>query len=148
MNPTSSFPRVPLLVLGSFLLPWTPQFVYELSSIPAVFFLARMTRLSPIARKTLRKAVRDAPQPTAVQRLELPREFTIDTARLRQFTEPVLLFGSRGDRILPSVEEVYRLAGVFPNARTVILPHSGHACLLESDLDLIAILRETRFLPV
>ena len=147
INSASSFHRVPLLNLGSFLLPWTPQFFYDLSSVLALPFLAEVFRLPLNARKALLQATQDAPKPTAEQRLELLREFRISAAKLRQVTQPVLLIGSRDDRLLPSVEEVHRLAEVFPNSQTITLPHSGHACLVETDINLLTLLRTANFLP-
>src|SRR6476646_10321966 len=44
INSASSFHRVPLLNLGSFLRPWTPQFLYDFSSILALPFLAQLTQ--------------------------------------------------------------------------------------------------------
>lgn len=73
------------------------------------------------------------------------REFTIDEIQLRQITQPVLLIGSQKDLILPSVEEVKRLAKIFPQATVVSLPHSGHACLVEKDVDLYQIMEANSF---
>jgi pimeloyl-ACP methyl ester carboxylesterase len=146
-NSASSFHRVPWLDLGALLLPWTPRFLYELSSYLALPFLSQVHRLSPIAQKALLKAVQDAPKKTAEQRLELLRTFEMDTAKLAQITLPVLLISGRDDHLLPSVEEAQRLSQIFPNAQQITLPHSGHACLAEADTNLLAILRSTHFLP-
>ncbi|HEY9662135.1 MAG TPA: alpha/beta hydrolase [Allocoleopsis sp.] len=146
INSASSFHRVPLLNLGSFLLPWTPQFFYDFSSILALPFLAQVFRLSPTARKALMQATQDAPKQTAEQRLELLRQFRIDVTKLRKVTQPVLLIGGQKDHLLPSVEEAHHLANVFPNAQVVTLPHSGHACLIETNIHLLTILQDTNFL--
>ena len=148
INSASSFYRVPLLHLGSFLLPWTPKFLYDSSSVLALPFLAQLTRLSPTARKALMKAIQDAPKQTAQQRLKLLREFRIDVTKLQKITQPVLLLGSQNDHLLPSVAETYRLAKVLPNTQVISLPHSGHSSLVESDFNLLQILQETNFLPV
>jgi pimeloyl-ACP methyl ester carboxylesterase len=147
INPASSFHRIPLMNLGSFLLPWTPQFLYDFSSILALPFLAELSRLSPTARKALMKAAQDAPKQTSEQRLELLRIFKLDTTTLQNIAQPVLLIGSQKDHLLPSVEEAHRLAKVFPNAQIVTLFHSGHACLVESKVDLVKILQNANFLP-
>jgi|SRR6478672_8729303 len=147
INSASSFHRVPLLNFGSFLLPWTPQFLYDFSAILALPFLAQITRLSPQARHTLMKAAQEAPKQTAEQRLKLLRNFHVDQTKLEKIIQPVLLIGSQNDHLLPSVEETERLAKVFPNAQIVTLPDSGHACLVESDVNLMTILQNTNFLP-
>ena len=141
VNPASSFHRQPLLNFGSRLLVWTPQFIYNLLARLTLPFLARIARLSPPARAALSQATRAAPKHTAEQRLQLLREFRIDRSKLQQFTQLVLLIGSRKDRILPSVAEVKRLAQIFPNAQIFTLPESGHACLVETDLNVTAILQ-------
>lgn len=146
INSASSFHRVPLLNLGSFLLPATPQFLYDVSSVLALPFLAQVFRLSPIARKVLMQATQDAPKQTAEQRLELLRTFRIDKGKLQEMTQPVLLIASQEDHLLPSVDEAHRLARIFPNAQVVTLPHSGHACLVESDVHLLTILQKANFL--
>ncbi len=141
VNPASSFHRVPLLNFGSRLLAWTPQILYQLSTNLTILFLARVSRLSPTARAALSRAARSAPKHTAEQRLQLLRDFRIERSKLAQITQPVLLIGGHKDRILPSVAEVERLADIFPNARVVTLPESGHACLVETDLNMTAILQ-------
>jgi pimeloyl-ACP methyl ester carboxylesterase len=146
INSASSFHRLPLMDFGSFLLPWAPQFLYDFSSILALPFLANVARLSPTARKALMKSAQDAPKNTAEQRLKLLREFRIDEAKLQKITQPVLLIGSQVDRLLPSVKEAHYLANVFPHAQIVTLAHSGHACLIESDMDLVTILQNAGFL--
>ncbi|MFM6099124.1 MAG: alpha/beta hydrolase, partial [Dolichospermum sp.] len=52
------------------------------------------------------------------------------------------------DRLLPSVTEITRLANILPNSKTFILPNSGHACLLEEDVNLYQILKDNDFLKV
>jgi pimeloyl-ACP methyl ester carboxylesterase len=146
INPASSFHRIPVMNFGALLLPWTPQLLYDFSSILALPFLAQIKQLSPKARKALRKAAQEAPKQTAEQRLKLLKTFKIDETKLQKITQPVLLIGSQHDHLLPSVDEAYRLANIFPNAQTVILPHSGHACLIERDMNLITILQDINFL--
>lgn len=146
INSASAFHRIPLLNLGSFLLPWTPQFLYDFSSILTLPFLAQVFRLSSSARQALMQATQDAPKRTAEHRLDLLRQFRIDKAKLQKITQPVLLIASQDDRILPSVDEIHRLATVFPNAQVVTLPDSGHACLVESDVHLLTILQTANFL--
>lgn len=141
INPASSFHRVPWLVLGSLLFSWMPRLFYEIFSVTALPLLARLNRLEPAARQALLKSVRAAPKKTANQRLSLMREFDIEETQLHQLTQPVLLIASKADRLLPSVAEVKRLARILPNAQVVTLPHSGHACLVEVDIQLLKILQ-------
>jgi pimeloyl-ACP methyl ester carboxylesterase len=58
----------------------------------------------------------------------------------------VLLIGGAADRLLPSVQEVERLAELLPNAKIVVLPDSGHTCLLETDINLFEIIKSQNFL--
>lgn len=74
------------------------------------------------------------------------RQFNIDEMQLHQLNQPVLLIGSKQDRLLPSVAEVQRLARILPNTQVVTLPHSGHACLVEEGVNLYDIMRSQNFL--
>ncbi|WP_319421855.1 alpha/beta fold hydrolase [Pleurocapsa sp. FMAR1] len=145
VNPASSFHRVPWLNLGSLLFPLTPDFFYNHSAYLTLPFLAPINRLTSQAREGLSETIKSAPKQTAQQRLAMMREFTIDEAKLRQITQPVLLIGSEKDLILPSVEEVKHLAKIFPQATVVTLSHSGHACLVESDINLYQIMEANNF---
>ncbi len=83
-----------------------------------------------------------------MQRLTLMRQFDIDEMKLHQLTQPVLLIASEDDRLLPSVSEVKHLARNLRNAQVVTLPHSGHACLVEIDINLYKIMQKEKFLEV
>ena len=106
-------------------------------------FLSQLTRIDATARKVLLKAAQDAPKQTAEQRLKLLRQFRINEEKLQKMTQPVLLIGSQQDHLLPSVEEAHRLAKIFPKAQVITLPHSGHACLIESEVELATLLQST-----
>jgi pimeloyl-ACP methyl ester carboxylesterase len=99
-------------------------------------------------RHELLKTMRSVPSQTVNWRLSLLREFEIDDSKLRQLTQPVLLIGAGSDRLLPSVSEVERIAGIIPTSQVLILPNSGHACLLEKDINLYEILKKNNFLEV
>ena len=86
------------------------------------------------------------PQASVAWRLSLLKHFAIAPHQLGQLRQPILLIAGAGDRLLPSVEEVQRLEKLLPNARSLILPESGHACLLEQDLYLDEILQAQNFL--
>ena len=144
VNPASSFHRIPWLNLGSLLFSLTPDFLYNNSAYLSLPFLAPVNRLSVHACQGLAETIKSAPKQTAQQRLAMMREFTLDETKLRQVTQPVLLIGSEKDLILPSVEEVRRLAKIFPQATIVTLPHSGHACLVE-DINLYQIMEANKF---
>lgn len=146
INSASSFNRVPWLNYGSLLFPFTPTFFYKISSFAALPFLAHLNKLSFAARQALLDSTRSAPKKTAIQRLTLMREFDLNEKRLSQITQPVLLIASFEDRLLPSVAEAQRLASIFPNSHLITLPHSGHACLVEADVNLYKILDTQKFI--
>jgi pimeloyl-ACP methyl ester carboxylesterase len=148
VNSASSFHRILWLNLGSLLFPYTPKLFYKISSFIAVPVLANLNRLSAAARQALLKSVRSAPKETANQRLSLMRKFDIDEEKLSEITQPVLLIASRRDCLLPSQAEAQRLAKVFSNAQIKILPDSGHACLVEADVNLYKILLSEKFIVV
>jgi pimeloyl-ACP methyl ester carboxylesterase len=146
VNPASSLHRVPLLSLGSRLFPLTPDFIYHHSAFFSLPLLANLSQISDRTRQDLSDSMESAPKQTVQQRIAMMREFTIDETKLQQITQPVLLIGSQKDFILPSVKEVKRLAKIFPQATVVTLPHSGHACLVEKDINLYQIMSANNFI--
>jgi pimeloyl-ACP methyl ester carboxylesterase len=56
------------------------------------------------------------------------------------------LLAGAADRLLPSLSEAEHLVKVLPNAEMVVLPHSGHACLLEREVNLYEIIKDRKFL--
>jgi pimeloyl-ACP methyl ester carboxylesterase len=72
--------------------------------------------------------------------------FDVDTLPLQDLRMPVVLLASGRDRLLPSVDEANRLAERLPYSHVEILPYSGHACLLEQDLDLRVVLEKHQML--
>lgn len=73
-------------------------------------------------------------------------EFDVDETQLHRLTQPILLLAGTADKLLPSVKEAERLVTLLPNAKMVLLPHSGHTCLLETDVNLLDILKSQNFL--
>ena len=146
VNSASSLHRVPILNLGSRLFPLTPNFLYKHSAFFSLPFLANLSQISDQTRQDLSNAMESAPKQTVQQRIKMMREFTIYESKLRQITQPVLSIGSQKDFILPSVAEAKRLAKIFPQATVVTLPHSGHACLVEKDINLYQIMEANNFL--
>ncbi|WP_242054582.1 alpha/beta fold hydrolase [Nostoc sp. FACHB-190] len=105
-----------------------------------------LKQISPAASQALLKSTSSAPKATASQRLALMREFDIDEKKLSQITQPVLLIAGKNDRLLPSEAEAQRLSSIFPNSQLITLPHSGHACLVEKDVNLYQILLSANFI--
>lgn len=125
----------------------TPQLLYNYSAVVLLPFLTAWDKVSAKGRLALLKAMRAVPSMTVAWRLSLLRDFSIDYRSLTRITQPVLVIAGGADNLLPSVAEAKRLVKSFPNAIMTILPNSGHACLLESDVELYKILKERNFLP-
>jgi pimeloyl-ACP methyl ester carboxylesterase len=146
INPASSFHLRPWLNWASRLTDLVHPCFYEIGALGLLPFLAFLPRICRSDRQELLKTMRSVPPETVQWRLSLLREFHVDEDNLRRLTQPVLLFGATQDRLLPSVSEVRRLADILPNTKVVILPYSGHACLLEKDINLYEILKKYNFL--
>lgn len=142
VNPASSFNQVPLFYWGSPLSNLLPAPLYSLSSGILGQFLVEPQRVTPANRQALMDAMLKVSPKTAAWRLHLLRQFSLDRIALDQFSLPVLLIAGNRDRLLPSVAEMKRIGQYLPNAKTHLLPHSGHACLLEKDVNLGAILHQ------
>jgi pimeloyl-ACP methyl ester carboxylesterase len=147
INPASSFKSFPWMYWGSLLVQPFPEPIHRLSCLSFLPFLAALNRIEPDDRRALLDAMISVSQETSVWRLSLLREFHISEAELRRITQPTLVIASGSDRLLPSNQESDRLIRSIPNARKHVLPHSGHACLLEADIDLYDIMRLEGFLP-
>ncbi len=74
------------------------------------------------------------------------REFYIDESKLSQLTQQILIIAGANDRLLPSTTEALRLGNIFPNSTILVLPESGHACLLEKDINLYEMMHDNNFL--
>lgn len=146
VNPASSFRSRPWMVWGSKLVRWVPELVYQNSTAAFMPFLATLERIAPEDRQALWQVTHALPQKTSLWRFSLLSKFDIGDQQLRQLTMPVLLIASDGDRLLPSVAEAQRLAQKLPDAQIVTLPHSGHACLLEQEVNLYEIMHSANFL--
>lgn len=146
INPASSFHLRSWYDWASQLIYFTPAFLYDIGAVGLLPFLAALTRISRSDREELLKTVRSVPPETVVWRLSLIKEFNVNDHQLRKLTQPVLVVGSAEDRLLPSMSEAKRLANILPDARMVVLPHSGHACLLETDINLYDIMKTHDFL--
>ncbi|MGL5074892.1 MAG: alpha/beta fold hydrolase, partial [Waterburya sp.] len=80
-------------------------------------------------------------------RLSLLRDFKVADQQLRNLTIPTLIIAGGSDSLLPSVQEAKKLVNLMPNAQMTVLPLSGHACLLETEVNLDRILVEQNFIP-
>jgi pimeloyl-ACP methyl ester carboxylesterase len=145
VNPASSFRHRSWLGWGVFLLPWIHDYLYQSSAVTFLPWLAAVDRVAPSDRMALLTAMQSVPQATSAWRLLLLRQFQVEN--LDRFHQPVLLIASGSDRLLPSVTEAAYLKQQLPQAQTVILPESGHACLLEQEVNLYQIFEQHDFLP-
>jgi pimeloyl-ACP methyl ester carboxylesterase len=146
VNPASSFRQQPWVQWGSYLTQWLPANLYPLSVIGLLPVLASLGKMAPGDRHALLKAMQAVPQSTSVWRLALVRSFNVHENELRTVKQPTLVIASGADRLLPSIAEAKLLVKVIPNAEMVMLANSGHACLLETDVDLHEIMQAHNFL--
>ncbi|MCC5642076.1 alpha/beta hydrolase [Nostoc sp. CHAB 5824] len=146
INPASSFRLRPWLNWASQLTYLVPSELYDVGALGLLPFLASLPRISRSDRHELLKTMRSVPSETVLWRLSLLREFEVDDEQLDRLTQPVLLIAGGSDRLLPSVTEVKRIGNILPNNKIVVLPHCGHACLLEENINLYEILKDNDFL--
>ncbi|PSB46615.1 alpha/beta hydrolase [Cyanosarcina cf. burmensis CCALA 770] len=146
VNPASSVQLRPFLAWGSQFANLVPSCFYQFGAVGLLPFLASLGRVTKSDRREMLKVIRSVPPETVLWRIALIKNFDVDKTQLRQLTQPVLLIASAQDRLLPSIAEAERLLGILPNSRLVVLPYSGHACLLESETNLYDIMRSQHFL--
>lgn len=146
VNPASSFKRRPWLQAMRGLLPFVPDPFYALSTTMGLQWLAELSRIHSLDQRLLARAVQSVSKQTSSHRLGLMGSFDVDTLPLQDLRMPVVLLASGRDRLLPSVDEANRLAERLPYSHVEILPYSGHACLLEQDLDLRVVLEKHQML--
>jgi pimeloyl-ACP methyl ester carboxylesterase len=146
INPASSFRQQPWIQWGSHLTQWLPAKLYPLSVVGLLPMLASLGRMARGNRRALLEAMQAVPQSTSVWRLALVRSFNVNENELRAIAQPTLVIASGSDRLLPSISEGKLLVKVIPNAKMVKLANSGHACLLETDVDLHGIIKDQNFL--
>ena len=147
INPASSFRRLPWMQLGSLITHQLPNLVYRYGAQGLIPFLIEPFRVDRRDRIALANAMGSVPAKTAAWRMGLLSQFEIERLPLERMNHPVLVIAGGNDRLLPSVREANSLVARFPNAKKVLLPGSGHACLIESKTDLAQILQTQQFLP-
>lgn len=147
INSASAFKRSSWLYWPSFLAHPVPEPLYRIFWLGFLPILAALERIEATDRRTLLNAVQQMAQTTSIWRMSLLREFWLSDAQLQQIDQPTLIIASGRDLVLPSLQEAEHLGQLLPQAQTFILPDSGHACLLESDVDLYKILASAQFLP-
>jgi pimeloyl-ACP methyl ester carboxylesterase len=146
VNPASSVQLRPFLAWGSQFANLVPSCFYQIGAVGLLPLLASLGRVTKSDRRDLLQIIRSVPPETVLWRIALVRDFDVGEAELQQLTQPVLLMASARDCLLPSIAEAERLQGVIPNSRLVVLPDSGHACLIESETHLYQIMRSQHFL--
>ncbi|MGC1217308.1 MAG: alpha/beta hydrolase [Phormidesmis sp.] len=147
VNPASSFRKLPWMQLGPLITQRLPSMAYRFSSQGMVPFLIEPSRVARRDRVALASAMESVPVKTAAWRMSLLNQFEVERLPLERMTHPVLLIAGGYDRLLPSTREVKSLQARFPNAQQLLLPRSGHACLLEIETNLLEILKQHQFLP-
>lgn len=143
INPATAFRHLPLVVLGSFLPGFMPSAFYRFSTLGFAGLLLAAERVAVGDRQSLLAAMQELSPQTVAWRLQLLRDLDVTRLPLEQLDIPVLLVAGERDHLLPSVEEIQRLAQRLPQAQTRFLPKSGHACLLEQAVNLGEILRSS-----
>ncbi|NEO33709.1 MAG: alpha/beta hydrolase [Symploca sp. SIO3C6] len=125
---------------------WLPEFFYELCLLPFLSFLSTLDNIAPDDRHALLEAIMSLPVRTVIWRATMLDAFKITPAQLRTFIQPVLVIAGGADKLWPSVLEAQGLVNYLPHAKMLALPESGHACLLETEVDLLKIIKEQGFL--
>jgi pimeloyl-ACP methyl ester carboxylesterase len=134
INPASSFARFPLLAAGGKLSSLVPATMYPFSARILADFLINPDRVATAERHCLIEAMLSVKPQTAAWRINLLKQFQVNAIVSEIRDIPVRLIAGQRDRLLPSVLEVRILQRLLPKSNTILLPGSGHACLLERDL--------------
>lgn len=122
-----------------------PETLYPVSCALFLPFLVNLNRISQSRQRILLKAMQNLGYSNVIRRIHLLQTFNLSDAQYRQIRQPTLLIASHGDRLLPSVDEAKRLSALIPMTQMHTLPHSGHACLLEPDVNLWDIMERYKF---
>lgn len=142
INSASGFFQRPWLNLGTYITQIMPDFVYQGSTLLLLPFLAKLEALNIKERQRLLKVMTSLPPNIVSWRINLLEKFVIHQDKLNPDEKNVLIIASGEDQLLPSVKEAKRLNSIFTQSKITILPHSGHCCLLEKQVDLWKIITE------
>ena len=145
VNPASCFNQLPILSLGSNITSFLPSWVHRYSAVGLLPFLARLNRINDCDRDRLLESMKSIPPEVVSWRLSLLRDFKVLDEELRSLDIPSLIIAGGADGLLPSVEEARKLTDILPQGQMTVLPQSGHACLLETAIDLHQILTKENF---
>lgn len=145
INPASSFNRQSWMGWGASVTQWLPNPLYRLSTLGLLPFLIAPQRVSRHNRQALLAAMQSVTPESAAWRLSLLSQFTLEQLPLERIEQPTLVLAGGSDRLLPSMAEAEKLVSYLPNAQKNLLPESGHACLLETEVKLSDILQLQRF---
>lgn len=146
VNPASCFSQLPILNWGVELVSWFPSSIQPYSAAGLLPFLVRLNRISDCDRDRLIESMKSVPLHVISWRLSLLRDFKVTDEQLRSLNIPSLIVAGAADGLLPSVKEARKLAKFLPQAKMTILPQSGHACLLETEINLYQILKQQNFI--
>jgi pimeloyl-ACP methyl ester carboxylesterase len=124
-----------------------PEPIGQWSRLAFLPFLAALDRIEADDRRALLKAMQSVSQESSIWRISLLRNLHFSEEELQAITQPTLLIAGERDCLFHSVSEAERLAAHIPNANIHLLPHSGHACLLEADVNLFDIMATHGFVP-
>ncbi len=147
VNPASCFSQQAWLKWGSYVPGWVPTPIYQFGVVGFLPFLGSLGRMAARESQDLLTAMQSVSHLSSTWRLNLLREFEIHPHQLAQISHPTLAIASTDDLLLPSVSESQRLIQFMPNAQRLLLKNSGHACLLETEINLMQILQDRDFLP-
>lgn len=148
VNPASCFNQLPILTWGADIPSLLPSWIHRYSAAGLLPFLAQLNRINDGDRDRLLESMKSLPPHVVSWRLSLLRDFKVLDEELRSLNIPSLIIAGGADGLLPSVEEAHKLTNLLPQAQMTVLPQSGHACLLETDIDLYQILSTQNFIPV
>lgn len=146
VNPASCFNQLPILSWGSNITSIVPSWVHRYSAAGLLPFLVRLNRISDCDRNRLVESMKSLPPQVVSWRLSLLRDFKVLDEELRSLNIPSLIIAGAADGLLPSVEEAHNLVNLLPQGQMTVLPQSGHACLLETEIDLHQILAKQNFI--
>ncbi|MDB9525624.1 alpha/beta hydrolase [Oscillatoria sp. CS-180] len=147
INPASALRRQAWLRWTTQYSELVPEWLFKTSGAIALPLLANFDRIDETQRHLFVKTVRPISQSCVTWRIKMLNRFEANPDHLKRLSTPTALLASGRDRLFPSDKEARLLSQYLPNAVIRALPHSGHVCLLEKDIDLADCLASLNFLP-